>query len=410
MRNILLVVLISLLIAEQGLAQGRRSSRDSIGVIPWRNAIKQAPVLTGRSEPRNIVPHEQPLCFPTEFDLKINIPGKIVEQAMFINANTGVIGYLPPHSDGLVNFLFPELADFSFWVMGLKGNMYHYSTRKGKNNIIEKWVSTGNTETHQYQMTGSHFTGEADLQRKNVTAPYCNGSLTAMAYRFSNAPNMTWYLYGDRFPEKLHPRKFLGNFGVGYLQTDEGLYIITEFRTSSYTCRVTDIQVTNTCLHTTEFKLMENEFIQKQTEAVQKQKQKLERDAAGVSGNCSNEQSALIGFKQELARKREEALRQAKTGNTYQDVNVQRSLQAMMDPLTTVQEGILSTKLSICRAMHSNSSKREEKLNCLTNQLSELTQLEVQMKALDARYVNEPGKAYAEKSKLYLQKKPMKCG
>src|SRR5690606_8798709 len=119
MRNILLVLLTGLLIATQGLAQGRRNSRDSIGVIPWRNAIKQAPVLTGRTEPRIIVPHEQPLCFPMEFDLKINIPGKTVEQAMFINASTGVIGYLPPHSDGLVNILFPELVDFSFFVMGL---------------------------------------------------------------------------------------------------------------------------------------------------------------------------------------------------------------------------------------------------------------------------------------------------
>ena len=410
MRNILLVLLTGLLIATQGLAQGRRNSRDSIGLIPWRNAIKQAPVLTGRTEPRIIVPHEQPLCFPMEFDLKINIPGKTVEQAMFINASTGVIGYLPPHSDGLVNILFPELVNFSFFVMGLKGNVYHYFNRKGKNNIIEKWVSTGNTETHQYQMTGTNFTGAVDLQRKNVTAPYCNGSLTAMAYRFGNDPEMTWYLYGDRFPEKLHPRKFLGNFGVGYLQTDEGLYIITEFRTTSYTCRVTDIQITNTCLHTTEFKLMENEFINKQKEAVQKQKQKLERDAAGISGNCTNEQSALISFKQELARKQEEALRQAKTGNTYQDVNVQRSLQAMMDPLTAVQEGILSTKLSICRTQNSNSSKKAEKLNCLTNQLSELLQLELQMKALDTRYSNEPGKAYAEKSKLYMERKPMKCG
>ncbi len=51
-----------------------------------------------------------------------------------------------------------------------------------------------------------------------------------MAYRFPNDPDMTWYLYGDRFPEKAaSPEIPAGNFGVGYLQTDEGLYIATEF-------------------------------------------------------------------------------------------------------------------------------------------------------------------------------------
>lgn len=409
MRNILLVVLISMVTTQLLQAQGRNRSRDSLGVIPWRTAIKRAPVLTGHTQPRIIVPHEQPLCFPTEFDLKISIPGKIVEQAMFINSNTGVIGFLPPHANGLVNMLFPELPDFSFFVMGLKGNVYHYYTRKGKNNMINRWVSTGNTETHQYQQTGTNFTGGSDLQRKNETAAYCNGTLTAMAYRFSTNPDMVWYVYGDRFPDKLHPLKYLGNFGVGYLQTQEGLYIITECRTASYTCRVTDIQITNTCLSTSQFKIMENEFVEKRTEALQKERQKLERNAQNISGDCATEQSNLISFRQTVNRNQEEALRQSKTGNTYQNANAQRSMLSMMDPLTTVQEGILSTKLSICRAMGSTGSRREEKLGCLNNQLSVLMDLEVRMKALDVQYASEPGRAYAEKSKLYLQKKPMKC-
>lgn len=409
MKNICLVILTSLIIFEQAAAQDRNRSRDSLGIIPWRTAIKSAPVLTGHTQPRIIVPHEQPLCFPTEFDLKITIPGKIVEQCMFINANTGVIGFLPPNNNGLVNMLLPELPDFSFFVMGLKGNVYHYYTRKGKNNTIERWVSTGNTQTHQFQMTGNNFTGAVDLQRKNQTAAYCNGNLRAMAYRFPNDPDMTWYLYGDRFPEKLHPRKFLGNFGVGYLQTDEGLYIATEFRSASYTCRVTDIQLTNTCLHTREFMIMEDKFIEKQTAALQKNQQKLDRDAERINGNCSGEKADLLSFRQEQQRRQEEALRQAKTGNAYQDLNVQRSIHSMMDPLTIVQEGILSTRLSICNTQSSASSRKEEKLNCLNNQLIVLKTLEAQMKALDLQYVNEPGRAFAEKSKLYMQKKPVGC-
>ncbi|NML21496.1 hypothetical protein HHL16_11460 [Pseudoflavitalea sp. G-6-1-2] len=409
MKNCFLIFLVCLLMSAQSFAQPRNRSRDSIGVAGWRTIIKKAPVLTGETSPRIIVPHEQPLCFPMEFDLKISIPGKIAEQAMFINANTGVLGFLPPSSSGLVNMLFPELPDFSFSVMSLKGNAFHYYTRKGKNNTIDRWVSTGNTETHFFQMPAGSFTGAVDLQRKNETAPYCNSTLTATAYRFSTNPDMTWFLFGDRFPEKLHPRKFLGNFGVGYLYTDEGLFIATEFRTGSYTCKVTEIQVTNTCLHTNEFNVMEDKFVEKRTEALNQNRQKLERDAAKIGGDCASEQSDLLTFRREQQTKQEAALRQSKTGNTYQDQNVQRSMLSMMDPLTMVQEGILTTKLSICRAEHSTSSRKAEKINCLNNQLGVLMDLETRMRALDTQYANDPGKAYAEKSKLYMQRRPGGC-
>lgn len=409
MKNILLAVVVASFAITDAAAQPRNRSRDSLGVIPWRAAVKNAPVLTGRAEPRIIVPHEQPLCFPFEFDLKINIPGKTVEQAMFINSTTGVIGYLPPSDRGLVNMLFPELADFSFYIMSLKGNIYHYFTRKGKRNVIEKWVSTGNTNTDPYRMATIDVSRPADLQRKGVTAPYCNGTMTAMAYRFSSSPDMTWYLYGDRFPEKLHPRKFLGNFGVGYLYTDEGLYIITEIQASSFTCRVTDIQIMNTCLNTSEFKVMEEEYAQGQTAALQKEKEQLERQSAG--GTCASEQAILLNFRKEQQRKKEEALRQSRTANAHQNVNVQKSMLSMMDPLAVVQENILSTKLSICKVQHAPqvTSRTTARLNCLSNQLSALTRLEAQMRALDARYINDPGKAYAEKSKLFMQNQPGGC-
>jgi hypothetical protein len=41
--------------------------------------------------------------------------------------------------------------------------------------------------------------------------------------------------------------------------------------------------------------------------------------------------------------------------------------------------------------------------------LNILKELEVQMKALDLQYANEPGRAFAEKSKLFMQKKPVGC-
>ncbi|MFT3827090.1 MAG: hypothetical protein QM731_24405 [Chitinophagaceae bacterium] len=410
------IVLCIVLTASIGIVQGQgRTRRDSIGVTAWKRAVMKAPVLTGETAPRIIVPHEQPLCFHTEFDLKMTVGSKLVEQCMFINQDIGIIGYLPPSTDGLQNMLFPELVDFSFFIMGLKGNVYHYFNRKAKGSTIDHWVSTGNTEAHQYRQIGTSFTGSVDLSRKNVTGSYCGGTLTAMAYRFSTDANMTWYLYGDRFPEKLHPQKFLGNFGVGYLLCTEGLYAITEFQSPGYTCRVSDIQVTNTCLNTAIFKIMEDEYVAKRTADLQKEKEKLERQAESVTGDCAAERTSLLNFRREVNRRQEEATRRIKDGNTYQDAATQKNMLSSMDPLTMVQENILSTQVSICQASKraerggSGASASIAKVNCLTNQLSVLQQLEIRMKALDVQYASEPGRAFAEKSRLYMQGQPPAC-
>ncbi len=407
MKKLLLVALLIVSAAGGVSAQGDR--RDSVAIFRWRSAVRGAPVLTGTTGPRRIVPHEQPLCFNMEFDLKITTPGKMAEQCMFVNASTGVIGLLPPHEDGLVNMLMPELADFSFQVMSMTGNTYRYHNNKGKNNTIERWVTTGNSDRNPYQQMAGMFTGAVDLQRKNQTESYCNGRMNAMAYRFSTNPDMTWYLFGDRFPEKIHPRKFLGNLGVGYLQTDEGLYVITEFRTAGYSCRVTNIEVTNACLNTAQFVEREETFFNQKATNIHKEKEKLDRAASNVSGPCANERAELISFKKEQMNKQEEALRQARSGNTNQpNSNAQRSMTSFMDPLAVVQENILSTKVEICKAEH-GSEKARGRLGCLMTQLSQLMRLETDLRALDARHANEPGRAFGEKSKLYMRDKPRGC-
>ncbi|WP_341839058.1 hypothetical protein [Chitinophaga caseinilytica] len=384
--------------------------RDTASIAAWRTAVRRAPVLTGATSPRTIVPHEPSLCFNMEFDLKITMPGKMAEQCMFVNNSTGVIGLLPAREDGLINMLFPELPDFSFDVMNMTGNVYRYHTNKGKNNTIERWVTTGFSDQNPYLQAAAMFDGSADLQRKGVTATYCDGRMTAVAYRFSTHPGMTWYVYGDRYPEKLHPRKFLGNMGVGYLKTDEGLYIITEFRSEGYSCRVTNIEPANACLHTESFVPREAEYSRQANLNIEKEKEKLDRAATAGGGPCAGERSLLIDFKKEQARKREAALAQAREGNVYQqNSNAQRSMASMMDPLAVVQEDILNAKLEICKAENSTSARSRERIGCLNNQLSALMRIEGELRALDARHANQPGMAFAEKSKLYMRNKPRGC-
>ncbi len=197
---------------------------------------------------------------------------------------------------------------------------------------------------------------------------------------------------------------------MGYLQTDEGLYIITEFRSEGYSCRVTNIEVTNTCLQTAAFAMREETYTQQQNNNIRVEKAKLDRAAVNNSGPCAGQRALLIDFKKEQANKREEALRLARSSNTHQQNSAaQRSMASMMDPLAVVQEDILNAKLEICKAENSTSARTRERIGCLNNQLSALMRIESELRALDARHVNEPGRAFGEKSKHYMHNKPRDC-
>ncbi|WP_126249109.1 hypothetical protein [Chitinophaga rhizosphaerae] len=219
--------------------------RDSATIAAWRTAVRQAPVLTGATSPRPIVPHGASLCFNMEFDLKITMPGKMAEPA-------------------------------------------------------------------------------------------------------------------------------------------------------------------NACLHTESFVPREEEYSRQAN--INIEKEKLDRAAHTGAGPCTGERALLFDFRKEQAHKREAALAQAREGNVYQqNSNAQRSLASMMDPLAVVQEDILAAKLEICKAENSTSARSREPIGCLNDQLSALMRIEGELRALDARHANQPGQAFAEKSKLYLRKKPRGC-
>lgn len=347
--------------------------------------------------------------------MKLTVGARIAEQAMFINSSDGVVGFLPPSSDGLINIIMPEIPKFSFSVIGMKGNVYRYFNQKGKHDVLEHYVSTANSQTYQYQSPAMSGNAPVALFRKMETGSYCNGNLTARAYRMDGS-STTWFLYSDRFPEKLHPKKYLGSFGVGFLHTEEGIFLIVEMRTGNYQCRVTDIQNSNTCFDPNPFVLLEDKFNTSVAEGLQKENDKLAREEARISGDCANEKLALLNFKKENQRKQEENLRRSQQGNLYQDANAQKAMIGMMDPLVSVQQGILSAKVGICGAQHhmqhtTESGRQEDaaKIDCLNQQIAALQSLEAQMRALDQQYASEPGKAYAEKSRLYLRNMPRGC-
>jgi hypothetical protein len=382
---------------------------DTIPFGEWRQEIVRAPVLTGGSQPIIILPNTQPFCFDKRLDLKMAIGHTSTQQFAFLDTRNGLSGTLPPSRGSAVEEIMPEIDHFTFTVMSLKGNVYTYKTQKGKQDALEHWVSTGNTQNSLYQSpTASNPGSGVALVRKSEQRVYCGNKINATAYRYDGSPN-TFFLYGNRFPDKLHPVKYLGVFGVGYLFTQEGLYLIMELNFGANYVRISDMENVHTCFNPSGFQSMEDRFQARGQEDLQKEKAKTDQEQAHITGDCTQEKQAIVDFKKALNQKHEELLRKSQHGNLYQDTMAQRAMLSLSDPLYAVQQSILNARLRICGAQSDmarnprNAPADGAKVQCLNDQVAQLQNAESRMMALDRQYVTQLARGNAEKSKLYLE-------
>lgn len=384
---------------------------------PFQTAILRASVVTGGSPSITIVPNRGPLCFDKQIKIKATKGSQVFEQCLYINTHDGYIGYLPPHTTatGAMCDIKPQEKDFMFFIIGLKGNIYNYKTVEGKGGTLDHWVTTGNTQTHEYNMNAA--VASAMLAKKTETKLYCNDKIRAWAYKIDGNPQV-YFMFGKNFPPSLsiNSNKYLGNFGIGYQDTDKGLYIIMEKQTPGFITKITDINEVNTCFDPSPFRLQEDQFFVKRTEEMQTERVKIDRDEAKIRSDdeCASHQRNIIVFRRNLLRIQEEGLRTIPLGNIYQNQNVQKAYRNMMDPLFMIQGDILNTQLSICNTEVSlrrqpSSNTMVDKLACLQGQLVRLHTAEAEMSALDARYATNPTKAMGEKSRLYLQLMRTSC-
>lgn len=416
-----IIVVLALLFSITTQAQPPR--RDTIwGNFPnqeYYNHILRATVVSGETQQIIIHPNQEPFCFDKKITIKSTVSSRAIEQCLYLDTKGGLIAYLKPSRNGGSSLcdIKPDDKDFFFSVMGLKGNVYNYSNTE-KKGVIQHWVSTGNTQEHVYMYDGATNTNQYTLHKKGERRDYCDGKIKATSYKYDGATAPTMFLFGKTYPPDINvtANKYIGNFGIGYQYTDKGLYIIMENVATGYTCKITSIEDVNVCFNPAPFQKQEDEFRSKRNDELQKEREKLdkqERDA-GNSRTCSSEKLAVVNFKKEQLRKQEENLRNSNHGNVYQDNVTQQAYMGMMDPLISVQGGILSARVSICGieadiAKHPNDNSLQGRLNCKQNMLAKLMSAEAEMKALDTQYANSPGKAMAEKSKVYLRAMSSSC-
>ena len=127
------------------------------GSSNWRDALFMAPYVTG-GHPASDLLSNQTFRFDTKVIVRSSMEDNTtVDICMWLNTREGYMGILPAgrNGSGPVEEINPESPDFIFIVLGINGTAYRYYNSIGKNNILEKWVSTANTDLFVYEFPGS---------------------------------------------------------------------------------------------------------------------------------------------------------------------------------------------------------------------------------------------------------------
>ncbi len=366
------------------------------------------------SELIHIMPHQR-YHFNVVMDVELNFGGTSRYAGLFFNTTDGYIGFTPPQPIEARDVLFPEIEDFTLTVISYKlGKIYTYRNRKASGEApMQHLVSTSNTENHDY--FDGNLMVSAPISNKNVTRNFCNGQYRGTLYK-QDGLQTVWYLYSDEFgnhrtmPSSVQIQKYIGGWGVGFVQTSKGKFIVMEKsgNGSSYV-RVVDIRPTIESFDPSDYKLMEQEFLTKGNQHLNEERENIARDEAKIAhhDHCQSEEMAIIQYRKANLERQERNLQISQSGNLIQNRDAQGVYLSLMDPLIKVDGEILETRLSICQSeyslqQHPGDQRLSGKISCKRQLLSRLEQAKEQMQQIDHQYSNIV-EANGRKARILMQ-------
>ena len=379
---------------------------------PLLNKWLEVDVLRGGSRPEEIGPIAQKICFDKKIKIKTVIARGTVELCLFLNTKIGLVAYTPLEKGGAGSCdIQPASADFRFNIMSVMGNTYSYMNSK-KKGLIEHWVITSNSQDYQYRFEGPGIEGM--LFKKDESVEYCGNKVKAWAYKYNDQPQK-WYLFGKLLPDavRMQPKNFLGNFGVGYVNTDKGLFIIMQLKSERYNAEILDIEDVETCFDPRSFKVFEDAFYREGMESISREKDRLLKRAANIEPDqCAGVKLTSIYYQLQMLERRQQNLERSMQGNLMQQHRTQQSqVDALINYEDNIQALMYETDIKICqvnkRIEEATSSTETENLNrklsCLKSQLIAQRETQKRLKKITEQYPNDPGRQFGEKAKAFMQ-------
>lgn len=360
---------------------------------PFLLSILDVPVLEPMSSPSLIVPNENILCYDKTITFKTSGESLNVNGCLFIDTEDGFMSFIPPKRERYPDCLIKDQEDdFNLTVIGLAGNVFNYQNFR-KNGELQHMVSTGNSENYVYAYSATP--DPISLELTEESKEFLDGKIKAWVYERQGG-GQKWYLFGKEFPPALtfSPKKYLGNFGIGYHYSDKGLYLIMQVVGTGYDAEIIEIEDQMTCFDSRKFRHIETEFFNSAMESIDRKKNKLDEKAGSIDTEdyCAGLKARNIQYEQEMLSRQEASIQQAKQGNLQQNTTAMQAMsQGMFNYDDLIQQQIYETELEICQqekiltfpanARSPGTVQRvRDKIQCLEQQKA--MQIETQQKLL----------------------------
>lgn len=326
------------------------------------------------------------------------------EMCLYINTVNGDIGIVYGRGGELgVCELNVNDRKFRFMLVRSSGQVQTYMTTE-KNGVLKHYMSTGNSEIYPVSFPRME---NAELHRFGSAVPgRRRGGVESHTYR-ANSTAPTYYLYGRTSPASVTTQDFLGYSGIGYLKTNRGIFMSVRAQLGTTEFRVYSWRDLPTRLDPDLFEQMEVIMNEELRASLDRQEEKIRAD--NPTGDCATEETELNRLKLADVEERRRLNRERNSGNVYENESVRRAGGEMMMPNLEVMNQ--EVEVRICKAEQRLSRTRgeaaradlERRIQCYRNQKLELNRLQMEWDAIDARYPNESGKAYAEKNRTFMR-------
>ena len=371
------------------------------------------------------------MCFDKRIQYKARFGSREAKGCFLLNTKIGITAALPFETGATVDCDL-EVNNKKFYVLvyGMKGNEYTYFNR------LEKRKQTDPGEVKHYVRTGNTHKNPLEevleskmLYKKNNTAEFCDGKYKAFEYKSADEKDIL-YLYGKEFPDEMRAYSYFGAYGLGYLKTDKGNYLVmqvTHNRDNIRMMEFEDIEMAMDCFEPSAFAVYEETKLRSEMAESDERSRRLSNELskdieAAESGKyaCANKKAIWTNEKlkqSEKVKAMQEAMKDNQTRMSNQNDVVE--FASNYDPIASVRMERLETEYKLCqlkndidnnRIGRTNLSKAMEKANCWENRVNEYKKLEDEMEAIGNRNSSDKKKMIEEKMKYYKEEVMPKIG
>jgi|GEM_PF-1651288 hypothetical protein len=389
--------------------------------------IFEPEVLKKAEAAKKLEPTEK-ICFDQRFHFISKSGGRSYEGCFWVDTRGGITASKTFDLNGRdPNCSFDiRQKRFHLLVHGMKGNEYIYYNR------MEKVRATGQEELRHYVQTGNTHRNPLErvlenkiLFKKMNAQEFIDNKYKALEYTTADGKS-TLYLWGKNYPDEMNAYAYLGAFGLGYLKTNKGDFIIFKYvhgATEFSLTNMEDFSSSNACFDPTVFKVFEDTKINNLIAESEQSNQRLEREvarqqdrAANTNSPCAALKLEVLEYKKQEAEKKERLLKQMKNQNKpYSDpatVNALAKEYSFIEGIKMERRQleydlcVLKTDVEKGRYKPGSESyaKAVQKIACWERKIAEYKTFEEDIKAIDERNRNDVPKASKEKGEYYRDK------